>query len=123
MTINNGIALTSGDLITSGEINFSQMARDNSTLGTIKFWVNTIISFSLFYLCLFEIYKIILYILGQTPSLVEAVTSDEESTTETIIDTDYYNHSDSVSKVVRGVKHTDSAGHNTTKTTTRRRKL
>ena len=123
LTINNGVALTSGDLITSGEINFSQMARDNSTLGTIKFWVNTIISFSLFYLCLFEIYKIILYILGQTPSLVEAVTSDEESTTETIIDTDYYNHSDSVSKVVSGVRQTDSTGHNTTKTTTRRRKL
>lgn len=124
LTFFNGDPLVSGEVIPSGDVNFSKLCRDNETLGNIKGYLNTIIGFSFLFMLLFEYYKILLYCLGVSSELVNLADHVEEDTvTEVTTDSYYDSYNESKSKVVGGVRKTDSRGFSTTKTTTRRHKL
>lgn len=82
LTAFNGASLVSGEVIPSGDVNFSKMCRDNETLGFIKSMLNFIIGFSFLLLLIFEYYKVLLYCLGVGSQLVGEAASYEEQTVD-----------------------------------------
>lgn len=80
LTINDGESLYSGDIISGDSINFSALCRNNETLGTIQFWINTILSFSVITILLFETYRIVLKAMGVATDLVNEADDDERTT-------------------------------------------
>lgn len=81
----------SGDIIQASSINFDEMCRENQTLGIIKFWLNTILSFSLFYLFAVEYYKCWLQMLGVSTSIASDMVDDEEVIVDSVRDTSTVN--------------------------------
>lgn len=80
ITINDGQTLVSGDFISGDSINFSALARENETLATCKFWINTILSFSVITILMFESYRVVLKAMGVATDLYNTVDEDEQTT-------------------------------------------
>lgn len=85
----NDISYMGAVLIPKGEINFSQMCRENETLGNVKTTINIILGFFLLSNCVIYLYNLLLATLGidnpylyeTPPEQVETVTFDTNMNT------------------------------------------
>lgn len=118
LTFFNGQTLVSGDFIESCEINFSALSRENETLGILKFWVNTILSMSLFIVLIVEIYRLNLKMLGIGSSYYNNQDEDEDELLESITETTTDSYE--VSKKTGQIKDSNFIRHTTTHTKRRR---
>lgn len=68
----NNISYADGVIIPAGEINFSEICRENEALGRVKTTINIILGFMLLYNCVIYLYNLLLATLGiDNPYLYE----------------------------------------------------